>query len=126
MRKIVVAIDGYSACGKSSTAKQVASALEYKYIDSGAMYRATTLYFLEHYVNLDNPKDVAKALANLHIDFHYNERNGKNETYLNGLNVEEEIRTMRVSEKVSEVSTIKEVRHAMVATTTKDGGKVKV
>jgi len=112
-RKIIVAIDGYSACGKSTTAKEVAKILGYKYIDSGAMYRAVTLYFLDHHVALTNLSEVKKALQAIHISFHVNSKN-KTETFLNSLNVEEDIRQMRVSEKVSEVSTIKEVRQALV------------
>jgi cytidylate kinase len=113
LRKIVIAIDGYSACGKSTTAKEVAQILGYRYIDSGAMYRAVTVYFLDHHVSLSNPKEIAKALANIHITFHVNSK-GITETYLNGLNVEKDIRKMRISENVSPVSTIREVRVAMV------------
>jgi len=112
-RKIVIAIDGYSACGKSSTAKEVSNILGYRYIDTGAMYRAVTLYFLEHHVAVTNPRDITKALQQIHISFKTNSRN-KTETYLNGLNVEKGIRTMHVSEMVSQVSTIKDVRTAMV------------
>ena len=113
LRKIVIAIDGYSACGKSTTAKQVAGILGYRYIDSGAMYRAVTLYFLDHHVSLTNPKEIGKALQQTNISFKINSRN-VSETYLNGLNVEGEIRKMRISEQVSNVSAIKEVRSAMV------------
>lgn len=113
LRKIVIAIDGYSACGKSTTAKEVARILGYRYIDSGAMYRAVTHYFLDHHVSLSNPKEVAKALQNIHITFHVNSK-GVTETYLNGLNVEKEIRKMRISEYVSPVSAVKDVRRAMV------------
>lgn len=114
LRKIVIAIDGYSACGKSTTAKQVAGILGYRYIDSGAMYRAVTLYFLDHHISLTNPKEISKALDQINISFKVNSKN-VTETYLNGLNVEREIRNMRISENVSQVSTIKEVRYAMVA-----------
>ncbi len=113
LRKIVIAIDGYSACGKSTTARQVANVLGYRYIDSGAMYRAVTLNFLERHVALTNPKEVQKALQEAHITFHLNSKK-ESETFLNGLNVEKKIRSMRVSEMVSQVSTIKEVRVAMV------------
>lgn len=123
MRKIVVAIDGYSACGKSSTAKQVASILGYTYIDSGAMYRAVTLYFEQHHVSLTNAQEVQKALDNIDITFIVNPKSGLNETYLNGLNVEEEIRKMYISNKVSQVSSIKAVRDAMVAQQRKLGKK---
>ncbi|MEP2025252.1 MAG: (d)CMP kinase [Reichenbachiella sp.] len=114
MRKIIIAIDGYSACGKSSTAKRVAAALNYGYVDTGAMYRSVTLYFLEHYIDLTNPKSVGKALDDISITFHHNESKEQNETYLNGLNVEDKIREMEISQKVSEVAAIKLVREAMV------------
>lgn len=123
MKKIVIAIDGYSACGKSSTAKRVASKLNYAYIDTGAMYRAVTYYFLENYVNLTNPKSVEEALKKIHIEFHHNSRINENETYLNGLNVEDEIRQMPVSDKVSEVSALPAVRHCMVDLQRKMGRK---
>jgi cytidylate kinase len=113
MRKIILAIDGYSACGKSTTAKEAARILGYRYIDTGAMYRAVTLHFLNNHVSFTNPHDVQRALDNIHITFRVN-GDGKSETYLNGLNVEREIRDMRVSESVSSVSTIAAVRHAMV------------
>jgi cytidylate kinase len=113
LRKIVIAIDGYSACGKSSTAKMAAGILGYRYIDTGAMYRAVTLYFMEHHVALTNPKEVSRALQQINISFKVNSRN-VSETYLNGLSVEKAIRSMRVSGQVSEVSAIKDVRMAMV------------
>lgn len=121
MRKIIIAIDGYSACGKSTTAKMVASILNYGYIDTGAMYRAVTLYFLDHYIDITNPKSVSKALSEIEINFQHNPKSNENETYLNGLNVEKVIREMRVSEKVSEVSAIKAVRVAMVSQQQKMG-----
>lgn len=113
LRKIVIAIDGYSACGKSTTARYVAGVLGYRYIDTGAMYRAVTLYFLDHHVSLTNPKEIHKALHEVSIAFKVNSHN-VTETYLNGLNVEKQIRHMRVSEFVSQVSAIGEVRRAMV------------
>jgi cytidylate kinase len=113
MKKIIIAIDGYSACGKSTTAKEVAKELNYRYIDSGAMYRAVTLYFLDHHVSLTNPKEVDKALRDIHITFVVNSK-GVSETFLNGINIESAIRKMRISENVSQVSTIREVRLAMV------------
>jgi CMP/dCMP kinase len=113
MKKIIIAIDGFSACGKSTTAKQVAQELNYKYIDSGAMYRAVTHYFLEHHVAITNPKEVNKALNEIKITFVINSK-GASETFLNGINVEGEIRSMRISENVSQISTIKDVRVAMV------------
>jgi len=113
MRKIVIAVDGYSACGKSTTAKEVASILGYRYIDSGAMYRAVTLYFLEHHVAITNPKEVAKALEGVKLSFHIDSKGGS-EIYLNGLSVEKEIRSMEIAQNVSPVSTLKAVRTMMV------------
>ena len=113
MRKIIIAIDGFSACGKSTTAKAAAKVLGYRYIDSGAMYRAVTYYFLEHHVALTNPKEVDSALRQLKITFQINAK-GTSETFLNGLNVEKKIRNMRIAENVSQVSALKQVRVAMV------------
>lgn len=112
MRKIVIAIDGYSACGKSTTAKEVARALGYRYIDSGAMYRAVTMYFLDNHIAITNPREVDKALDSIHITFR-NNHHGVSEVYLNNLNVEDAVREMRVADYVSEVSTLPVVRHAM-------------
>lgn len=114
MRKIVIAIDGYSACGKSSTAKNVAKELNYRYIDSGAMYRAVTLYFLDHLVAITNSKEVEKAIREIQLSFRVNAK-GVSELFMNGINVEKDIRKMRISENVSPVSALKEVREAMVA-----------
>jgi cytidylate kinase len=113
MRKIIIAIDGYSACGKSTTAKEVARIFGYRYIDSGAMYRAVTLHFLDHHIALTNPKEIARALAEIKITFQFTEK-GVTETFLGGINVEKKIRKMRISENVSPVSAIKEVRKVMV------------
>src|SRR6476620_8843262 len=74
MKKIIIAIDGYSACGKSTTAKQVAARLGYSYIDTGAMYRASALYFHQHYINLTNPAAILKALEEIQISFQFNEK----------------------------------------------------
>jgi len=123
MRKIIIAIDGFSACGKSSTAKQVANRLGYSYMDTGAMYRATTLYFHTHYINISNPIAVAKALEEIIITFHFNDKLQHSETYLNGLNVEDEIRKMFISNKVSEVSAIADVRKHMVTLQRRMGKK---
>jgi cytidylate kinase len=123
IQRIIIAIDGYSSCGKSTTAKLVASKLGYGYIDTGAMYRAVTLYFLENNVTFTNPKEVEKALQHISISFHHNSKTNENETFLNGVYVEKEIRKMYISEQVSEVSTIAEVRHAMVAQQQKMGKK---
>ncbi len=114
MRKIVIAIDGFSGCGKSTTAKAVAKALQYTYIDSGAMYRAATLHFLNRFTNVTDPKDIREALNTMKVEFHKDER-GHQRIFLNGLNVEGEVRSMRVSDKVSDVSKIKEVRAELVA-----------
>ena len=122
MSKIIIAIDGYSSCGKSTTAKQVAAHLGYGYIDTGAMYRAVTLYFIQNHVSCTNPNEVSKALSEITIEFRLDE-NQKNNTYLNGLNVEEEIRKLYVANRVSEVSAVAEVRHAMVDQQRKMGKK---
>lgn len=113
LKKIIIAIDGYSACGKSTTAKEVARDLNYRYIDSGAMYRAVTKYFLDQHISITNPKEVEKALDNIRISFVINSK-GISETFLNGINVESAIRKMKISENVSQVSALKEVRIAMV------------
>lgn len=115
MSKIIVAIDGYSSCGKSTTARAVAACLGYGYIDTGAMYRAVTLFFHQNFISLTDPRAIRQALDSIHITFQFNPDHHRNETFLNGLNVEEEIRRMYISEQVSEVSAIVEVRRAMVA-----------
>lgn len=114
MRKIVIAIDGYSSCGKSTTAKAVAAELGYAYIDTGAMYRAVTLYLLEHNIAFDDLPRVEQALHEMHISFKRNRKTGRNELCLDGVIREDEIRQMRISNLVSEVSGIPAVRHAMV------------
>ena len=96
--------------------------MAYSYIDTGAMYRAVTLYFLQNHVSFSNPKEVEKALENINIEFRINSA-GQNQTYLNGLNVEDEIRKLYVANKVSEVSAIAAVRHAMVDQQRKMGKK---
>ena len=121
MPKIVIAIDGYSSCGKSTTAKAVAARMGYGYIDTGAMYRAVSLFFIQERVGLSNHREITSALEKLHISFNHNNRTNKNETCLNGLNVEEEIRKMYISNIVSEVSAIPEVRWSMVAQQQKMG-----
>lgn len=114
MKKINIAIDGFSGCGKSSTAKELAKRLGYRFIDSGAMYRAVALYFIQHKINPENAARVSEALQAIHIDFKPNEATGENETFLNQQNVEREIRKMYVSAMVSPVAAIKAVRLAMV------------
>ena len=123
MKKIIIAIDGYSACGKSSTAKAVANLLNYNYIDTGAMYRSVTLFFLQNFVSLTNPNEVAEALKEIDIEFRYNAKANQSDTYLNGLNVEHEIRQMSVSDKVSDVSAISAVRRFLVGQQQKMGKK---
>jgi len=110
MRKIIITIDGFSSCGKSTMAKQLAKKLNYVYIDSGAMYRAITLYFLRNHVDWTNSGQVAEALENIELEFEYNPHSQQSEMYLNEENVEFLIREMVVAEKVSEVAAIKEVR----------------
>ena len=116
-KKIIIAIDGFSSCGKSTMAKELAKRLGYIYVDSGAMYRAITLYCLEHGLITGEEVDLValeKALPTISITFKLN-RNGLPETYLDGKNVEREIRTMAVSDKVSQVSAIPFVRKALVS-----------
>lgn len=117
----IIAIDGYSSCGKSTVAKALAKKLHFVFVDSGAMYRAVTLYFLRNKVDMDNTESVLQALADIHIDFVPN--TAQTQILLNGDDISEEIRQMAVSEKVSEVSAIKEVRHAMVAQQQKLGSR---
>lgn len=122
MYQIIIAIDGFSSCGKSSTAKNVAKHLGYTYIDTGAMYRACTLYFLDNHISLTNDNDIFEALDKIQIEFRINSK-GQSYTYLNGLKVEDEIRSLRIANKVSEVSAIARVRTAMVAQQRKMGKK---
>ena len=115
MKKKIITIDGWSSCGKSTLAKQMAKALGYVYIDSGAMYRAITLYFLRNNVDWKEKKEVKEALQDIHMEFQFNDKSQQSEIYLNGENVEYLIRDLIVAEKVSEVATIKEVRELAVA-----------
>ncbi len=121
--KIIIAIDGFSSCGKSTLAKQLATMLGYNYIDSGAMYRAITLYFLRHYVDFSNHDKVLEALANINLSFEYNETEKRSNIHLNDEDVEPYIRDMIVSEKVSEVAAIREVRAFAVAQQKRMGRK---
>ena len=123
MKKIIITIDGWSSCGKSTLAKQLAKALHYVYIDSGAMYRAITLYFLRNMVDWTKESQVKEALENIELDFRPNEKSGETEIYLNGENVEYVIRDLIIAEKVSEVATIKAVRTFAVAQQRKMGEK---
>jgi CMP/dCMP kinase len=113
-KKIIITIDGWSSCGKSTLAKQLAAKLKYTYIDSGAMYRAITLYFLRNHVDWTDPKAVVQALGEIYIEFSHNEGVKTSEIVLNGENVEYLIRDLVVAEKVSEVAAIKEVRQYAV------------
>jgi cytidylate kinase len=113
--KIIIAIDGFSSCGKSTLAKELAVSLGYSYIDSGAMYRAITLYFLRQGVNLEDKAAIAEALNSITLTFEYNPSAGKSDIFVNGENVEPYIRDLIVAEKVSEVAAIKEVRTFAVA-----------
>ncbi len=119
MKKITIAIDGFSSCGKSTMAKDLAREIGYIYIDSGAMYRAVTLYCLENGLFLaDGQIDTARLereMDSIHISFRLNPQTGRPDTYLNGQNVEDRIRTMEVSARVSPVSALPFVRQALVA-----------
>jgi len=122
-KKIVITIDGWSACGKSTLAKQLANKLNYMYIDSGAMYRAITLYFLRNHVDWTKPKMVEDALKNIVIEFIYNPKSSISEIYLNEENVEYLIRDLVIAEKVSDIATIKAVREFAVSQQQKMGKK---
>lgn len=117
-KEIVIAIDGHSSCGKSTFAKAIAKKLGYAYIDSGAMYRATTLFALQNNIfdaeGILNADKLIAALPKIEITFRYNTSKERNETYLNGKCVEDEIRTIAVADKVSKVAEVAEVRKQMV------------
>jgi cytidylate kinase len=107
-KPINIAIDGYSSCGKSTIAKSLAKDIQFTYIDSGAMYRCVTLYTMQHQIDPKDQKKIIDSLSDINIDVNF-------ETFLvNGVDVSKEIRSMEVSQRVSLVSTIKEVRHEMV------------
>ena len=120
---IIITIDGWSSCGKSTMARQLARKLGYVYIDSGAMYRAITLYFLRNHVDWTDPLEVHQALGRIELEFHYNTTLEQAEMYLNGENVEYVIRDLVVAEKVSEIATIREVRAFAVEQQRKMGQK---
>ncbi|MEI8074880.1 MAG: (d)CMP kinase [Bacteroidota bacterium] len=115
MRKIIITLDGFSSCGKSTLARQLANELNYVFIDSGAMYRAITLYFLRHRIDWNKTEEVVAALKQIVLDFQYNANSGKSDMYLNHEDVEVPIREMPVSDNVSAVSAVKEVREFAVA-----------
>ncbi len=114
-KQIIITIDGYSSCGKSTVAKQLAKLLNYVYIDSGAMYRAITLYFLRNHIDWTNEHQVHDALCLITLTFKYNEQSQQSEIYLNDENVEYLIRDLVIAEKVSDVAAVKEVRSFAVA-----------
>jgi cytidylate kinase len=115
MKKINIAVDGWSSCGKSTMARQLAKILNYVFIDSGAMYRAITLFFIRNQVDLANAEAVGKALQAIHLQFQLNSETGNNEILLNGEHVEKEIREMEVAKRVSEVAALQAVREFAVA-----------
>jgi len=112
LEKLIIAIDGYSSCGKSTLAKSLAEKLNYIYVDTGAMYRAVTLFFLDQNIDIQNVKEVEAALEKIKIEF--KRVSNSNQTFLNGENVESEIRQMFVSDWVSAVSEISQVRKFLV------------
>ena len=117
-KKIIIAIDGHSSCGKSTVAKELAKRLDYIFIDSGAMYRAVTLYCLRHNLIENGKVHIPELIANLDkikVSFRYNAKTLHNDIWLNGENVEQEIRLLAVSQNVSPVAAIAEVRHLLVA-----------
>lgn len=115
MKNIVIAIDGWSSCGKSTLARQLAQKLNYIFIDSGAMYRAITLYFMRNKVNYNDDFQIENALNCIHLSFKLNESTGSNEIWLNHENVDQLIREIKIAEKVSEVAAIAKVREFAVA-----------
>ena len=121
MKKIIITLDGYSSCGKSTLAKQMAKVLNYIFIDSGAMYRAITLYFIEHAIDYTNDTVVQETLKQINLAFDYNESTGSSDILLNGRNVEKEIREMQVSNLVSDVAANQYVREFGVAQQQKMG-----
>lgn len=122
-KKIIIAIDGHSSCGKSSTAKKVAAILSYAFVDTGAMYRSVALNFFRNKVSLEDEKSILAQLDLIDIEFKFNSDRLASDTYLNGENVEQEIRKQYISEYVSQVSSIVSVRKAMVALQQRMGEK---
>ncbi|MBL7732853.1 MAG: (d)CMP kinase [Chitinophagaceae bacterium] len=122
-KKIIITIDGWSSCGKSTLAKQLAKELGYVYVDSGAMYRAITLYFLRNNIDLEEKKEVQQALKDINLEFVFNPKTNESEIVLNDENVEYLVRDMLVAEKVSDVAAIREVREFAVAQQQRMGNK---
>src|SRR5258705_3200261 len=125
-KKIIITIDGWSSCGKSTLAKQLAKELGYLYVDSGAMYRAITLFFLRNHIDWTDKKEVKKALKEITLEFVFPANTESSEIYLNGENVEYVIRDLVIAEKVSDVAAIKEVRDFAVAQQQKMGAKKRI
>ena len=123
MAKIIITIDGWSSCGKSTLAKQLARELGYTYIDSGAMYRAITLYFLRHHIDWTDPNEVDEALESIHLRFDHNLKSGESEIFLNDENVEYLIRDLIIADKVSDIAAIAGVRTFAVAQQQRMGAK---
>lgn len=119
--KIIVTIDGFSSCGKSTLAKQLAKRLGYVYVDSGAMYRAITLYFLRNHLDWNIEAEVDKALEDITLHFEYNPASESSEIFLNGENVEYYIRDLIVAENVSTVAAVPAIRKFAVAAQKKMG-----
>lgn len=122
-KKIIITIDGWSSCGKSTLAKRLAKELGYVYVDSGAMYRAITLYFIRNNVDIENKTEINEALRNINLEFVVNSGAQRSEMFLNGENVEYLIRDLLIAEKVSDVAAIREVREFAVAQQQKMGKK---
>lgn len=123
MKKIIISIDGYSSCGKSTLAKQLAAKLNYVFIDTGAMYRAITLYFLRNNININHTLDIENALQQIQLYFKYDNLKESSDIFLNNENVEAEIRNINVTQNVSRISTLKQVRAFAVAQQQKMGEK---
>ena len=126
-KKINIAIDGFSSCGKSTLAKLLANKLQYSYVDTGAMYRSFTLYLLNNGLIKDgktSERAIKSSLEEVFITFKYNSKTDSSDTYLNGVNVEKEIRSPEISRLVSGISKIKEVRQKLIASQ-KEIGKEK-
>ncbi len=121
MRKIIIAIDGWSSCGKSTLARQLANHLNYVFIDSGSMYRAITLYFLRNQVDLTSQQSIENALSLISLEFNYNPETKNNDIFLNGENVTQLIRQLDVAEKVSAVAALEKVRTFAVSQQQKIG-----
>jgi cytidylate kinase len=121
--KIIIAIDGFSSCGKSTLAKELAARLGYNYIDSGAMYRAITLYFLRNGIDLTSQSQVIEAIASISLSFVFNEDTETSDIYLNDEDATPYLRDMLISEKVSQVAAIREVRAFAVAQQKRMGRK---